>query len=89
MSDDRIRTLHDMIPADWDQKPLALAHEIGAFLTSVKDEGTNIDRGTSDGSADLWVTVQGVEYYVNIKKSNAQLAKEGRLPPPSNFAAGT
>lgn len=88
MSDNKIRILHDLIPPDWDQKPIGLAHEIRGFLLSVKDEGTEIDSGTADGSADLWVTVQGIEYYVNIKRSNGQLAKEGKLPPPS-FAAGT
>ena len=47
-------------------------------MTSVKDEGTAIDSGSGDGCADLWVTVQGVEYFISIRKSNNQLAREGK-----------
>lgn len=89
MSEDAKRVAHMMqlIPEHWDKAPLILAHEIRAFLMSVKDEGTGIDSGGGDGDADLWVKVQGVEYYINIRKSNTQLLKEGHtreslgLPP--------
>lgn len=70
------RHLHDIIPPDWDRKPLSLAHEIRGFLDSVKDQGTEIDSGTDGISGDLWVTIQGIEYLITIKKSGAQLAKE-------------
>lgn len=79
----QIRQMVDMIPAGWDKAPVALAHEIRGFLESVKDEGSSIDSGTDGVSGDLWVTVQGIEYFINIKKSNGQLAKEGKLLPPS------
>lgn len=75
--------LHDIIPADWDRKPLSLAHEIRMFLDNVKDQGTEIDSGTDGTCGDLWVTIQGIEYLITVKKSNNQLAKEGKLPPPS------
>lgn len=79
---ERTKWLHDVLPPDWDQKPLSLAHEIRGFLDNVKDAGTEIDSGTDGVSGDLWVTVQGIEYFVTIKKSNNQLVKEGKLPPP-------
>ena len=80
-SDRRVRTLIDIIPAHWDRKPLGLAHEIRGFLMSIRDEGSSIDSGGGDGTGDLWVTVQGVEYFIAIRKSNLQLKKEGLSPP--------
>lgn len=82
-SDKRHTIVAGMLPADWDQKPFGLAGEIRAFLGSVKDEGTEIDSGSGDGCADLWVTVQGVEYFISVRKSNKQLVREGKLPTPS------
>lgn len=81
-SDKRHVEFLGMLPADWDQRPAGLASEIRSFLDSLKDEGTAIDSGGGDGSADLWVTVQGVEYFINVRKSNNQLVREGKLPPP-------
>ena len=80
----RTKQVMDMMPADWDKKPLSLAYEIKGFLQSVKDEGTEIDSGTNGITGDLWVTVQGVEYFISIAKSAAQMAKEGKLSPPSH-----
>ena len=79
---DRIKQMLETMPPTWDKRQILLAEEIGAFLESVKDEGTNIDSGTDGDSGDLWLTVQGVEYWINIRKSNNQLVKEGKLPPP-------
>lgn len=67
--DKRVRTVESLIPAEWDRKPLSLAHELRNMLKSVADEGTHIDSAGGDGCADLWVTVQGVEYYIAIKPS--------------------
>lgn len=78
----RTRALHDVIPPGWDKAPLSIAHEIRKFLDAVKDAGTEIDSGTDGVTGDLWVTIQGVEYLVAVKKSNKQLVKEGKLPPP-------
>lgn len=72
------RWLLDSIPKDWDKKPILLAYEIRGFLDCIKDQGTEIDSGTDGISGDLWVTVQGIEYYINIRKSNNQLIKEGK-----------
>lgn len=82
-SDKRHAIVAGILPAGWDQKPFGLASEIRAFLSSVKDEGAEIDSGSGDGTADLWVTVQGVEYFISIHKSNKQLVREGKLPAPS------
>jgi hypothetical protein len=73
-----IKWLHDVIPPEWDRKPLSLAHEIMGFLENVKDQGTNIDSGTNGEAGDLWVTIQGIEYYISIQKSGLQKAKEGK-----------
>lgn len=78
----RTRALHDSIPSEWDRAPLSIAHEIRGFLDGVKDQGTEIDSGTDGVNGDLWVTIQGIEYLVSVKKSNKQLVKEGKLPPP-------
>jgi hypothetical protein len=77
------RWLHDIIPSEWDRKPLSIAHEIRTFLDSVKDQGTEIDSGTDGVCGDLWVTIQGIEYLVTVKKSQGQLAREGKLSSPS------
>ena len=85
--DERARWLMDSLPDDWERALILLAHEMRAFLQSIKDEGTSIDSGTDGRSGDLWLTIQGVEWYINIRKSNNQLLKEGKtreelgLPP--------
>ena len=78
MSDEQNRTriLMESVPGGWDRAPISLAYEIRAFLQSVKDVDSSIDSGTDGASGDLWVTVQGVEYFINIRKSNSQIAKE-------------
>ena len=83
MTDDpaRARAMMDIIPSHWDRSPIVLAREIRSFLASVKDEGTGIDSGGCDGGGDLWVTVQGVEYFITIRKSNKQLISEGKPIP--------
>jgi hypothetical protein len=83
MSDEnnRTRQVMDLLPADWDKRPILLAYEIRDFLETVKDTDTNIDSGTDGVSGDLWVKVQGIEYYINIRKSNSQLVKEGKPVP--------
>lgn len=40
------------------------------FFDGIKDDGSNIDTGGGFESRDIWVTVGGVEYIVNIKRSN-------------------
>jgi len=67
------KVLMNIIPKTWDSKPLSLAHELVGFLQTIKDEGTGIDSGSMDGLADLWVTVQGIEYIITIKPSRAAL----------------
>lgn len=78
---DRERKVIDMMPADWDKNPVSIAYELKGFLRSIKDEGTEIDSGTNGITGDLWVTIQGVEYFISITKSAGQLAKEGKIIP--------
>jgi hypothetical protein len=40
---------------------------IREMLRSQVDHGTSMDTGGGFGSADLWLTVDGVEYYVSVK----------------------
>lgn len=77
----RMRMTMDLLPSGWDRRPLSLAYEIRGFLENIKDEGTSIDSGTDGSNGDLWVKIQGIEYFITLRKSNAQLAKEGCVPP--------
>jgi hypothetical protein len=54
----------------------SLRDEIRELLTCVRDNGTSADGGGGMGRADLWATVQGVEYFITVQKSNAQLRRE-------------
>jgi len=78
----RHRMVADIMPSEWDRTAFGLASEMRRFLESVKDQGTHIDSGGGDGTGDLWVTVQGVEYFITVRKSNNQLSKEGKEMPP-------
>jgi hypothetical protein len=51
---------------------MSLSKELENFLQSVKDEGTGIDAGTHFRSRDLWVTVGGVEWRINIRRNKEQ-----------------
>jgi hypothetical protein len=65
----------------WDRGALSVAGEIRAFLLSnVADAGTGVDSGCGNGNADLWVTVDGVEYYIHIRLSNAEKLTRGIAP---------
>lgn len=80
-SDKRHSIAASICPAEWDNRPASIADELLTFLGAIKDQGTSIDSGRGCGYGDLWVTVQGVEYYVSIRKSNNQLVKEGQRAP--------
>ena len=75
MSDEKDRTVLNLAAAQpgWDTRPLTLAYEVKTFLQSIKDAGTEVDSGTDGKSADLWVTVSGVEYFINIKPRRAAI----------------
>lgn len=57
-------------------QPVTIAHEIAQLLRSIKDEGTEIDTGSGMGGADLWITSGGVEWFITVRKSDYQIAKE-------------
>lgn len=82
-SDKRHFGVASILPDGWDRRPFSLATEIRAFLKSIADANTSIDSGGGDGTGDLWVTVQGVEYYVTVAKSKKQMIRESALPPPT------
>lgn len=72
----RMSKVMDVAPAEWDRSAGGLAAELARLLGSVKDAGTNIDTAMGDGIGDFWVTVGSVEYFISIRRSNQQIAKE-------------
>ena len=81
-TDARAGQIMDLIPAEWDKTALVFVDELRKALDHLKDQGTSIDTGGGDGCADLWIKVGGVEFYLTVRKSNNQLASEGRELPP-------
>lgn len=48
--------------------------QVAEKLDEICDEGTEIDMGRSSGPvdvADIWVTVDGIDYHVQIEPMNA------------------
>jgi hypothetical protein len=54
--------------------------DLGAFeklhQTLADMSGSTVDRGIGVASADFWVTIDGVEYFVTVRRSNNQIAKD-------------
>jgi hypothetical protein len=63
----RARIVQKLVPQAWDRGPISLAHEIRNMLKAMVDEGTQIDSCGGDGVADLWPTIGGVEYHIQIR----------------------
>lgn len=72
----RMSKVMNVAPAEWDRSAGGLAAELARLLGSVKDAGTHIDTGMGDGVGDIWVTVGSIEYFISIRRSNKQLAKD-------------
>ena len=69
----------DAAPRHWDMGPATFRDELREVLrATLADAGASMDTGGGDGEADLWVTCCGVEFFVTVKKSGAQLAREAR-----------
>jgi hypothetical protein len=62
--------------AGWEMDHLKALHIIRAALCHVIDRGTAMDTGCGPQTADMWLTIGGVEYYMTLHKSNNQLDKE-------------
>lgn len=82
-SDKRHSIVARMLPEEWDRRPFSVATELRTLLATIKDEGTTIDSSSGDGHADLWVTVDGIEYYITVQRSNLQLKRQGVTADPS------
>jgi hypothetical protein len=68
-----------------DQMTIILSKKLREFLQTVKDEGTDIDVvdiGGTDFQRDLLITVDGVEYRINIEEMG-----EGPIGPISGGSA--
>lgn len=66
--------------AGFDMRPYSVVTELKRVLASLADHGTSMDSGTGSRSADLWLTIGGVEYFLTVRPSNNQLIKEGVRP---------
>ena len=56
----------------------AIGKEIRAKIeASMVDEGTSVDFEFGMGEACLWFKVGGVEWFLTVRKSNYQKAKDG------------
>lgn len=62
----------------FDLDNFTMINVLRAVLEPIKDAGTGMDSGGCADSADLWITVGGKEYYIQIQKSIAQRAKDQR-----------
>lgn len=60
----------------WKAEHFDVASIIRALLKNVADEGYGVDSGGGPDAADLWFRLGGVEYYLNVRRSNNQLAKD-------------
>ena len=76
MTEKRHKKILHIAPREWDMRPMGLVGELKALLDAIKDAGTEIDTGTGNGNADLWVMVDGIEFYINVRRSNRQLKLE-------------
>jgi hypothetical protein len=75
-SDKRHSQVARLLPEDWDRRPFAVATEIRQLLNTIKDADTTIDSASGSDTAYLWVTIDGIEYYISIRRSNLQLARQ-------------
>jgi hypothetical protein len=79
-SDNSSRLTNLFIEAGFDTDNLSTVNLIRAALRQVVDKGTSMDTGGGADSADMWLTIGGTEYYLNLRKSNAQLQREAGNP---------
>lgn len=61
--------------AGWDTAHFDVSNVIRALLKSIIDQGTAIDSGGGPESSDLWFTIGGVEYYLNVRRSNKEASE--------------
>lgn len=52
--------------------------KIHAALKTIRDRNTVIDTGRGMGSADFWMKINGVEYFISVRRSEAQIAKDSQ-----------
>lgn len=57
---------------------ISVSDFIRGHLEHIKDEGSAIDIGKGFGLRDLWVTIDGVEYFVTVRLSAVQEARNSK-----------
>lgn len=45
-------------------------------LSLIQDEGKEIDIGLGIDGLDIWITIDGIEYFINMKESLKQIKSE-------------
>ena len=55
---------------------LAFRDELVSLLNNLRDEGTGIDTGSGYGVGDIWVTVGGTEFFIQVQRSRYQAFKD-------------
>lgn len=50
----------------------SIRDEIRELTTCIRDHGTSSDGGGGMGKADLWLTVDGIEYFITVTRSLRQ-----------------
>ena len=74
---ERQNSVADLVEAaGFDTDNFSIVRLLCALLKQVVDSGTSIDTGGGRDSADLWAKIGGVEYYITVRKSNSQIAKD-------------
>jgi len=79
-SDERVAQVRSLATElGWRTDHFEIAGLLRALLKSLIDDGTGMDSGGGADAADLWFTVCGVEYFLTVRRSNAQLLKDAQV----------
>ena len=81
---DREKTIKETMPMHWDKGPYSIACELKDMMQGMIDAGSGIDTGVCEDTAHLWATIDGVEYFIELKQSNAEIIK---APEASQYTA--
>lgn len=65
-----------MSKLDYPMDAMQVRDLIRDMLRSQVDEGSSMDTGGGFGSADLWVSFGGVEFFVSVKPARAAIQGE-------------
>lgn len=64
----RAKAMLDIVPAEWDNVPISLIHELRERLETIVDADTSIDSGGGDGFADMSLEIGGRRYLLMVER---------------------